>query len=131
MQNIFNRLKNDFSAKQTQDYIEITIPIVTWVNGALVTLRIVKSEENIIIYSPTNLFLEANAGGDQSYYFDIFEKHDKNYHYDINLKDGNFSKTYSADTNIAVAINEFVRFFILLDDFILNNDVIGNEEIFE
>ena len=78
-----------------------------------------------------NMFVEANAGGDHKYYFNIFKKHDKNCHFDIKIKNGLICKDYSADFNVAVAINEFIRFFVTFDDFIINNNVIGNETDFE
>jgi hypothetical protein len=34
------------------------------------------------------------------------------------------------DFNVAVAINDFLRFMIMFDDFIVNNNVIGREEDF-
>ena len=61
----------------------------------------------------------------------IFEKFDKNHHYSIGLKRGKICKDYHAEFNIVVAVNEFIRFFIMLDDFIINNDVIGHEENFK
>ena len=69
--------------------------------------------------------------GEMEYYFNIFERHDKNYHYDIQIKKGKIYKDYPSNYNIAVAINEFIRFYVLFDDFIMQNSVIGREECFE
>jgi len=131
MQDIFKRLSTEFSAKQMKNYIKLNLPLVTWTNGGLLELRIKLKEDGYDIYCPVNLFEEKNAGGEQEYYFNIFEKNDKNYHFDIKIKDGKIYKDYPSNYNIAVAINEFIRFYVKLDDFIINNEVIGNEENFE
>lgn len=131
MEEIFKRLKNEFSAKMLKDCVKVTIPLVITLNGGLLDLGIKRTEDGYMIYCPTNIFLEANAQGDQVYYFNIFEKFDKSYHYDIKIKDGEFYKEYSSDSNVVVAINDFIRFFVKLDDFFINNNVIGNEKDFE
>ena len=130
MQDILKRLSTEFSAKQMKNYIKLNLPLVTWTNGGLLELRIKLKEDGYTIYCPVNLFEEMNAGGEQEYYFNIFEKNDKNYHFDIKIKDGKIYKDYPSNYNIAVAINEFIRFYVKLDDFIINNEVIGNEENF-
>lgn len=131
MKDMFKRLSAEFSAKQMKNYIQIRIPLVVWTSGTLLELRIKQIEDGYRVYSPTNIFLEANAQGDQEYYFNIFENNDKNYHYDIKIKNSKIYKDYSSDFNVNVALNEFVRFYVMLDDFIINNDVIGHEEDFE
>ena len=130
-QDIFKRLSTDFSAKKMKGYIQIQLPLVTWTDGGLLELRIKENEDGYRVYSPTNMFLEANAGGSQEYYFNIFEKHDENYHYDIKINRGKIYKYYPSNYNVAVAINEFIRFYVMLDDFIMKNSVIGREEDFE
>lgn len=131
MQDIFKRLSTEFSAKQMKNYIKISMPLVTWIDGGLLELRIKLTENGYTIYCPTNLFLEKNAGGNQKYYFTIFEKCDENYHYDIKIRNGKIYKDYESNYNIAVAINEFIRFYVMFDDFIMKNNVIGHEEYFE
>lgn len=131
MQDIFKRLKDEFSVKKLKGCIKVTVPLVIVTNGGLLNLKIKQNGEGYTIYCPTNIFLEANARGDQSYYFNIFERCDKNYHYDIKIKNGKFYKDYSCDRNIVVAIDEFIRFFVLLDNFFVNNNVVGHEEDFE
>ena len=62
-------------------------------------------------------------------YFEAFMKYDRGYHYDIEIgEDEVIFKEYDAEFSIVVAIDEFVRFFIMLDDFVINNDVIGHED---
>ena len=131
MQNILKRLSTEFVAKQVDDCIELTIPLITHTNGGLLELKIKPTNDGYTLCYTDNMFVEANAGGDQEYYFNIFKKHDKNCHFDIKIKNGLICKDYSADFNVAVAINEFIRFFVTFDDFIINNNVIGNETDFE
>ena len=131
MQKLFNRLNKDYTVKNMKNCIKIELPIVLHTSGTMLVLKIIPNDSGYTIYCPTNIFSEANAGGDQTYYYNLFEKHDPHYHYGVSIKNGKISKDYTSDHNISVAINEFVRLYILLDDFIINNSVIGNEEKFE
>ena len=131
MKDIFKSLSDKFYIKQMKSYIQVKLPLVLWTSGSLLNLKIKRKKEGYTIYCSTNLFLEANAGGDQTYYFNIFEKYDKNYHFDIKIKNGVIYKDYSKESSPTVAINEFIRFYIMLDDFIINNGVIGSEEKFQ
>ena len=130
MQDIFKRLKNEFSAKQRKNYIDIAIPVVMRTNGGLLNLRIKPKVDCYEIIGLSNLFSEITADESQDFYYQIFEKYDNNYHYEIKLKNNKLHKEYSIETNIVVAIDEFIRFFIMLDDFMINNNVIGHEENF-
>jgi len=130
MKDIFKILTKEFNAKQRKNYIDIAIPVVMWTSGGLLDLRIRKREGGYVITSLSNIFLEANQTNDAEFYYRIFNKHDKMYHFDMKLKNGKVYKEYSEDQNIVIAINEFIRYFIMLDDFIINNKVIGQEENF-
>ena len=44
---------------------------------------------------------------------------DKNNHYDIKLENNYLYKKYEEDYSVIRAVDEFVRFFIYLDDYIL------------
>jgi len=130
MKNIFKILSSEFSAKQMKNCIKVTLPVVINVSGTLIDLRIKQNESGFTIYCPTNIFSELNNQGNQEYYFNIFEKYDKNYHFDIKIKNGKIFKDYSKEQSVIVALNEFVRFYIMIDNFIIDNNVIGNEEKF-
>ena len=129
LQKIYKSL-NSYGAKLFKNYIKVKIPLVIWTNGDVLELKIKQSKDGFTVYCPTNIFLDANEQGDQDFYVNIFEKHDKNYHYDIKIKNGKIYKNYQQEASVTVAINEFIRYYVMLDDFILKNDVIGNEQNF-
>lgn len=131
MENMFKRLSSEFCVKQMKNYIQLRIPLVINTSGTLLDLKIKQKENGYIVYCPQNMFLEANNQGNQEYYFKIFEKYDSNYHYDIKIKNGKIYKNYDKEFNIIVAINEFIRFYIMFDDFMIKNNVIGNEKKFK
>ena len=128
MQNILKRLKTEFSAKQKNGYILVSFPIVINIDNGLLDLRVKPNEKGYTIDCPRDFFVDANAR--LEYYYNVFEKYDKNYHFNIKIKKGKISKDYSQETNIVNSINEFVRYIIMFDDFIINNDVVGHEENF-
>lgn len=128
MQDLYNGLKC-YTAKEYKSYIEITIPVVLFTCGSMLKLRIKHIDDGFKIYCPIDMFADAN--NTQSYYFKLFEKNDKNYHYDITIKNEIIYKNYPEDRSVWTAVDEFVRFYIMLDNFIINNDVIGHESDFE
>ena len=113
---------------QGDGYVDITLPVAIDTMWGLLELRITPSEETYKVESIYDIFDEAND--DAEFYFGIFEKHDKNYHYGMQINEHIFYKEYQNDYNLMRAIDEFIRFFILLDDFIIKNNVIGHEEDF-
>jgi len=127
MQNILERLKS-FSPKQNNNHISITIPLVIVIDGGLLDLIIEQIDNGYKIYSPRDFFSEAN--GSQEFYYNIFENKDKSYHYEMKIQDNIIYKEFSNEYNIVVALSEVIRFFVLFDDFIINNGVVGNEEDF-
>ena len=115
---------------QKDGYIEISLPVVMNVAFTHLTLRIVPGEDTYTVCCPENLFIEKNDT--QKRYYDIFMKWDKNWHYDMKISENHFIyKEYRNDYNPVCAVDEFVRFFILFDDFIMDNNVVGREEDFD
>ena len=129
MQKILKTLQTKFSAKQKKGYILMSLPIAINIDNGLLDLRITPTETGYTISCPRDFFVDANAK--LEYYFNIFEKYDKNYHHGIQIKKGKLSKEYSLETNIITALDEFIKFIIYFDNFFINNNVIGNEESFE
>ena len=126
--NNFTEWLKEYAPTQKDGYIDITIPVVIRVCNGLLTLRISVSEEGYTVRCPLDIFEEANENAE--YYFKLFAKYDKNYHYEMQIKDDFFYKQYPCEYSLVCALDEFARFFILLDDFILANGVIGREEEF-
>lgn len=126
MEKLLQHLK-EFSPTVKDGYVEITLPVVIWLCGTLLTVRIAPTDDGFTIACAENLFYDANDS--QEFYFDLFMKWDKNYHFAMQ-KDGDVIYKAYPQGNLNVAINEFIRFFILFDDFILQNGVIGHEEKF-
>lgn len=129
MQDIKKRLFEDFSAVERDGCIEIEFPVVMNTAGTLVSLQIEQREEDYIIIHPENIF--SDRGNDTlEFYYGIFKRHVPECYYDVKLIDGVLTMHCKNDFNVAVAINDFLRFMIMFDDFIVNNNVIGREEDF-
>ena len=120
---------NDFSPVYKDGYAEFSLPVLMNVAYKYLKLRVIPGESSYTVCCPDDLFREKNET--QKFYFNSFMKHDKNYHYEILISDeGLVFKEFKNNYNPACAIDEFIRFFILFDDFIMDNNVIGNEEDF-
>ena len=129
MQDIMNRLSKDFTPVQKNEYIEIPFPVVINTSFDLVTLRIYQREDGYTITHPEDIFSEM-GNATLEFYFNLFKKHNKDYFYGVELKDGVLTKECENNYNVAVALSDFIRFMIYFDDFFTNNGVIGNEENF-
>jgi len=128
LNDIMKRLK-EFAPKKCKGFVEITLPIVLNINGTVLNLRIESTDLGYKICYPYDLFYDANRS--QKWYYNLFLKNDKNYHCDLQVNDSVIYKNYDNEYNIAVAVSDFVHFFVLLDNFIINNQIIGNEENFD
>lgn len=128
MNDFFESLKI-FTPTQKDGVIELSVPIVLNVAFDTLTLYIAPSKEVYTIYSPIYFFSKGNDT--PKFYFDAFMKHDKSYHYNMRISgDYKVFKQFKSNHNPIFAIDEFVRFFIAFDNFIIDNNVIGNESDF-
>ena len=126
---IFNQIKH-FSPQQKEGYVEVSLPIAFYAShGSLLTFSIAPKEGGFVIACLEDLFYESNDT--QARYFNIFMKHDKHYHYDMQILNDVIYKEYPENHSVTMALNDFIRFFIMFDDFIMDNDVICHEEDFE
>ena len=101
------------------EYLEIELPVVTYFNYQRVVLRIYPLENEYYISDEGLTFSE--CGGSSEYYYNSFIDNDSNYHFDILLDNDYLYKKYDGDYAVYSAIDEFVRFFIYLDDYMTKN----------
>ena len=129
MQDIKKRLFEDFAAKERDGYFEIEFPIVINTSGTLIALRIEQLEDKYIITHPEDIF--SDRGNDTlDFYYRIFKKRNEDCYFAVEPVDGVLTMECPNDYNVAVTISDFIKFIIRFDDFIINNNVIGNEESF-
>ncbi len=100
---------------------QIELPVVLYFNYQRLVLYIHPSDDGYYISDDGETFIEYS--GDTKYYYDLFNNEDKSYHFGIELKGDYICKSYEFDYSLISAIDEFVRFFVLLDEF-MRNDII-------
>ena len=127
MNNLMNVL-SAFAPTENNGRIYITVPMVVSLSQGPLELVITQEENAYTLFCPTNFFEDANES--QQFYFDLFKRHFNGYYYDMEIEGGLFTKSYHTEHSPLHAINDFVRFTILLDNFMLENDVIGHESDF-
>ena len=129
MQDIKKRLLEDFHAVERDGAVEIELPVVINTADILVALRIEQRADDYIITHPDDIF--SDRGNDTlEFYYGIFRKHMPECYYDVKIVDGVLTMQCKNNYNVAVAISDFIKFMIMFDDFIVNNNVIGREEDF-
>lgn len=111
---VFKVIKND-------NLIQITIPLAININYNLLKLNIAIDSNGYTICDDGKTF--KNLNNSANFYYNLFIKN-SNQHFDIQLRDNKLIKQYPDNFNIQVAINEFVRFFVYLDDYIIDNNII-------
>ena len=129
MQDIKKRLFEDFSPKERDGYFEIEFPVAIYTSGTLVSLRIEQHEDKYIITHPDDIFSD-RGNATLEFYYGIFKKWNKDCYFAVELIDGVLTMECPNNYNVAVTISDFIKFMIAFDDFIINNNVIGNEENF-
>lgn len=120
MENIIELL-NHFKPIQKNGYIELKLPVVMRIYDACLTLYLTENKDGYIISDNGETFYDFNRPA--KYYYDLFIEKNVNKNFEINFSKNFIYKKYSNNFNINVAINEFIRFFISLDDFILDNNL--------
>lgn len=129
MQDIKKRLLEDFHAVEQDGAVEIELPVVINTADILVALRIEQRADDYIITHPDDIF--SDRGNDTlEFYYGIFRKHVPECYYDVKIVEGVLTMQCKNNYNVAVAISDFIKFMIMFDDFIVNNNVIGREEDF-
>ncbi len=121
IQDILNQL-DVFKIKPKDDFVEVTLPIYLFMNWDLnsVELKIKPIDSGYIISDTGNTFKEFNNS--PSFYYDLFVK-SNNRNFGIKLDNETLYKKYENNFNIVCALDEFNRFFISLDDFIIENNL--------
>lgn len=99
----------------------IELPVVLDFNYQRLRLYIYPVDDGYIISDDGETFYENSFNTE--HYINLFNEGDGEYHYGIGI-DGEFiTKRYEYDYSLLYAINEFVRFFIRLDDFMNKNNI--------
>jgi hypothetical protein len=101
---------------------EIELPVVLYFNYQRLCLTVTPMRDGYFISDDGQTFFEHSQGAE--YYLDLFEKNDQAFHYGIALQNGLICKQYDSDFALAAAIDEFIRFFILLDIFMQKNNLV-------
>ncbi len=103
------------------EFFQIELPVLLYFNYQRLCLRIYPVDDGYYIFDDGKTFIEHNDTA--QYYYDLFEKEDKSYHFDIELKNNHICKHYRFDFSLMASLDEFIRYFILLDEFMRENDI--------
>lgn len=123
-----------FKAEEIDGGFEITIPVVINIDHTLLRLRITPGEETYRVentgeyymegtfeFKTGNIFYDSNE--DMEYYYNLFSENDDHNHYDIKCSGDAFYKDYPNNFNPNVAMSQFVKFFVYLNDYIIRNNI--------
>lgn len=123
---IYEKLENQlkickWETINNNEFFQIELPVVLYFNYQRLVLNIYPTDDGYYISDTGDTFIEYKF--EPKYYYDLYIKKDKNDHYNIQLKDNYIYKTYQYDYSLLNAIDEFIRFFIHLDEFMISNDI--------
>ena len=100
---------------------QIELPVMLYFNYQRLKLNIYPVDDGYYISDDGETFIEFS--GDTQYYFDLFVQKDNSFHFDIEMKNNYICKKYHFDYSLLAAMDEFIRFFILLDEFMNKNNI--------
>lgn len=108
--------------QEKEKYFEIEIPIILFFNQQLITLRLYPCDDGYYVSTDDTVFDEyaEYASSDCEKYYNLFMNNDSSYHYDIEQEGAYLYKKYESNYSARHAVNEFVRFLIDIDNFILD-----------
>ena len=108
--------------KKMKEYFEVELPVITFFNHQLITLRLYPCDDGYYVSTDGFTFdeyLEYSANYCEKY-FNLFMENDSHCHYDIKREGAYLYKKYEANCSARTSVDEFVKFFIYLDEYILN-----------
>ena len=108
--------------EKNEEYYELEFPIILFFNQQLITLRIYPLDDGYYVSSLDTLFNEYSeyASAPCEEYYNAFIKECPDYYYEINRYEGYLYKKYSSDHSARHAVDDFVKFLIHLDEFIVS-----------
>ena len=104
-----------------EEYYEIELPVITFFNQQLITLRLYPLDDGYYV-STTDTVFDEYPEYSASYckqYYDLFMENDTHYHYEIKREGAYLYKKYASNHSARHAVDDFVKFFVYLDDFML------------
>ena len=104
------------------EYFQIELPVVLYFNYQRLLLNIYPKDDGYLISDDGETFIEYSE--DAEYYINLFNNNDNNYHYEIKLKDNRICKFFKYDYSLMSALDEFIRFFIYLDTYMRDNNIV-------
>lgn len=124
---VSEKLKNQFKICKWEyiddgAHYEIELPVVLYFNYQRLMLYVYPIDDGYYVSDDGKTFIEYS--NESQYYYDLFNKEDHHNHYDIEMKDNHICKKYRLDYSLMSALDEFVRFFVHLDDFMRDNDIV-------
>ena len=115
-----------FRPKKRGSVTRMTIPVILSSLQCLIELKVKEFPDFFRVSFDNEFFYEKNETPE--FYFNLFMKNDKSYHYNMKIdKKGNIFKDYKNDASLVAFADEFVRFFVAFDDYLMENQVIGHE----
>ena len=108
----------DLNPIQREGYIELRLPVLLELSWSLITLRVTPHEDGSYTVSDNGRMFAERGNESTEFYYNHFAEHSEYSHYDIKVKGDFFYKDYAANYNPTAALNQFVRFFIRLEEHI-------------
>ena len=123
---IYEKLENQLKICKWEsinngEYFQIELPVVLYFNYQRLVLNIYPLDDGYYISDTGDTFIEYKL--DPIYYYDLYVETDEHNHYNIKFKKNYLYKIYQYDYSLLSAIDEFVRFFIHLDEFMISSNI--------
>lgn len=121
----FSYIINNYKISERQGYLDVSLPIVMDMseNNCNLILTILPDESGYEVYSTDGMFKRSGYSAKEC--FDRYAADENNCTYGIKLEGGRFTKKYSSSDNPVFALDDFIKFFVLFNEFVMR----GGEEV--
>ena len=120
----FDYLINKFKISERKGYIDVSLPIIMDMseNNCNLILTITPTEDSgYVVYVTDSMFKDSGYSAKKC--FENFAANEKNCTYGIKLENGKFTKTYSSCDNPVFALDDFIKFFVPFNEFVLQSSI--------
>jgi len=108
-----------FEIQKKNGFVELNLPVVFKTNNQCFTLRIIPDKNGFVISDVGYTFENFNEVA--KYYFDLFASNQTTACDGFEVCNEQICKKYPENTSLIFALDDFIRFFLELDNFLFQN----------
>ena len=114
----FSYIINKYKISERQGYLDVSLPVIMDMseNNCNLILTIVPDEKGYEVFSTDAMFKRSGYSAKEC--FERFAADENNCTFGIKHENGRFKKRYYSSDNPVFALDDFVKFFVIFNEFV-------------